>query len=137
MILPLEFGLWDVFVSMLWFTLFFLWIWIFIMVVADIFRSDDLSGWGKTGWIILCVVLPYLGVFLYLIIRGRHMTEHRTRDYQQMQQQQEDYIRSVAGTGSGGGGSAADEIEKLAKLRDQGVLSAEDFEAAKARVLAG
>lgn len=136
MILPLEFGLWDVFVSMLWFTLFFLWIWIFIMVVADIFRSDDLSGWGKTGWIILCVVLPYLGVFLYLIIRGRHMTEHRTRDYQQMQQQQEDYIRSVAGTGSGGG-SAADEIEKLAKLRDQGVLSAEDFEAAKARVLAG
>jgi putative oligomerization/nucleic acid binding protein/phospholipase D-like protein len=134
MILPLEFGLWDVFLSMLYFTLFFLWIWIFIMVVADIFRSDDLSGWGKTGWIILCVVLPYLGVFLYLILRGRHMTEHRTHDYQQMQAQQQEYIRSVAGSG---GPSAADEIEKLAKLRDQGVLSPEDFEAAKKKVLAG
>ena len=133
MIHPLEFGVGDVFLSILWFTLFFLWIWIFIMVVADIFRSDDLNGWGKTGWIILCIVLPYLGVFLYLIIRGRHMTEHRTRDYQMMQQQQQDYIRSVAG--SGGGSSAADEIEKLAKLRDDGVLSPEDFEAAKKKVL--
>jgi uncharacterized membrane protein YgcG len=134
MILPLEFGVWDVFVSMLWFTLFFLWIWLWVMVVSDIFRSDDLSGWGKAGWIILAVVLPYLGAFLYLIIRGHSMSDRRARDYSRMESRQQEYIRSVAGSG-GGGGSSADEIEKLAALRDQGVLSAEDFESAKKKVL--
>jgi|SRR4051795_13268807 Short C-terminal domain/Phospholipase_D-nuclease N-terminal len=132
MILPLEFGVWDVFVSMLWFTLFFLWIWLWIMIVTDIFRSDDLSGWGKAGWIILAVVLPYLGAFLYLIIRGHSMGERSSRQAARMESQQADYIRSVA---SSNGASPAAEIEKLAQLRDQGVLTAEDFEAAKKKVL--
>ena len=132
MILPLEYTVWDVFLSMLYFTLFFLWIWLWIMIVTDIFRSDDLSGWGKAGWIILCIVLPFLGAFLYLIIRGNSMAQRRTRDYTEMQSRQDAYIRQVAG--SGGGGSA-DEIEKLAALRDSGTITAEEFEAGKTKVL--
>ena len=132
MILPLEYTVWDVFLSMLYFTLFFLWIWIFIMVVSDIFRSDDLSGWGKAGWIILCVVLPYLGVFVYLIVRGNSMAQRRTRDYADMQSRQDAYIREVAGSG---GASSADEIQKLAQLRDSGTITAEEFDAGKKKIL--
>lgn len=133
MILPLEFGVWDVFVSMLWFTLFFLWIWLWIMIVSDIFRSDDLTGWGKAGWIILAVVFPYLGAFLYLIIRGRNMTERRGREMAQMESQRQEYIRQVAS--SSGGVSSADELAKLAKLKEEGVISGEEFEAGKKKVL--
>ncbi|MBO0843793.1 MAG: SHOCT domain-containing protein [Nocardioides sp.] len=133
MILPLEFSVWDVFLSMLYFTLFFLWIWLWIMIVADIFRSDDMGGWGKAGWIVLCIFLPFLGALLYLIIRGPSMTQRRTRDYQEMESRQQEYIRQVAG--SGGGASASDEIEKLARLRDAGTITAAEFEAGKAKVL--
>lgn len=70
-----EFGTGQVFLSMLWFTLFFVWIWLLILVFAHIFRSDDLSGWGKAGWTIFVIVLPYLGVFVYLIARGNKMNE--------------------------------------------------------------
>src|SRR3954466_8271811 len=76
----LEYSPGDVFLSMLWFFLFFIWIWLLITVFADIFRSDDLSGWGKALWTILVIVLPYLGVFAYLIARGKKMGEHAVND---------------------------------------------------------
>ena len=76
MTLAAEFGTGQVFLSMLWFFLFFIWIWILITVFADLFRSHDLSGWAKAAWVIFVIILPYLGVFVYLIARGHKMHEH-------------------------------------------------------------
>ena len=75
-----EYTVWDAFWTMLWFFLFFIWIWLLIMVFSDIFRSHDLSGWGKALWTMFVIVLPYLGVFVYLIARGKKMGEHAVRD---------------------------------------------------------
>src|SRR5262245_7606695 len=114
-----EFGTGQVFWSMLWFFLFFIWIWLLIAVFGDIFRSDDLSGWGKALWTILVIVVPYLGVLVYLIVRGGKMRQREARDAQQADASMRQYIRETAGTGSG----PADELAKLADLHDRGVLS--------------
>jgi hypothetical protein len=129
-----EFGTGQVFWSLLWFFLFFLWIYILIVVFSDIFRSDDLSGWGKAGWVIFVVILPWLGVLIYLIARGKKMQEHAVTHAQQMEAAQRQYIQSV--TGSGGSG-AADEISRLADLKAQGVITDEEFQAGKAKALGG
>ena len=121
----------DVFLSMLWFFLFFIWIWLLISVFADIFRSDDLSGWGKALWTIFVIVLPYLGVFVYLIARGKTMGMHATQDAQRHEQEMRSYVQSVAGTSS-----TAGEIERLAELQRSGVLSEAEFQQAKAKLLA-
>jgi Short C-terminal domain len=122
----------DVFLSMLWFFLFFIWIWLLIMVFSDIFRSDDLSGWGKALWTIFVIVLPYLGVFVYLIARGKKMGEHSLQESQRQEAQMRQYVQSVAGSGSS---SPADEIARLAELRKSGVLTEEEFQQAKAKLL--
>ena len=127
-----EFGSGQVFWSMLWFFMFFIWIWILIVVFGDIIRSDDLSGWGKAAWSIFIILLPYLGVFVYLIARGGKM-QHRA--YAQASKQDEmmrTYVQNAAGSG---GGSTADEISRLAALRDQGVLSEDEYSQAKAKAL--
>jgi len=124
----------DLFFTMLWFFLFFLWIWLLISLFGDIFRRDDIGGWGKAGWVLLLVALPMLGALIYLIAEGGNMAERQVKGAKAMQAAQEDYIRSVAG-GGGGGASTADEIEKLAKLRDSGALTADEFAAQKARLL--
>ena len=121
----------DVFLSMLWFFLFFIWIWLLITVFADIFRSDDMGGWAKALWTIFVIVLPYLGVFVYLIARGHKMSEHAMHQAQRQEEQMRTYVQTVAGAPS-----AADEIARLAELRDKGTLSEEEFQAAKAKVLA-
>jgi len=127
-----EFGSGQVFWSMLWFFLFFIWIWLLIAIFSDIFRSHDLSGWGKALWSIFVIVLPYLGVFVYLIARGGKMHEHAVAQATQADQDMRAYIRDAA---NNGGGSPADELARLAQLRDQGVLSDEEFAAAKAKLL--
>ena len=127
-----EFGTGQVLWSFIWFTLFFIWIWILISVFADIFRSDDLGGFAKTIWIIFVIVLPYLGVFVYLIARGKGMQERNIAAMTAAQQAQAEYIKSVAGSGST---SSAEEIARLADLKDKGVLSEEEFAAAKAKAL--
>lgn len=119
----------DLFWTMLWLFMFFIWIWLLISVFADIFRSE-ISGWGKAGWVLFVVVLPFLGVLIYLIANGGQMQERRVRDFQAAQQAQESYIRDVAGSGG-----TADELEKLAKLRDAGTLSEEEFAAQKAKLI--
>jgi len=134
-ITPLEFGTGQVFWSMLWFFCFFIWIWLLIRVFSDIFRSHDMSGWAKALWIIFVIVLPYLGVLVYLIARGKEMTQHSLDDARAMDTAQRQYIQSVAG--SGGGGSTADEIARLADLRDKGVIDETEFQAGKAKALAG
>src|SRR5262245_12776349 len=126
-----EFGTGQVFWSMLWFFLFFIWIWLLIAVFADIFRSDDLSGWGKALWTILVIVVPYLGVLIYLIVRGGKMRQRETRDAQQADTAMRQYIRETAGTPS----APADEIDKLADLRDRGIITDTDFPSAKAKLL--
>ena len=126
-----EFGTGQVFWSMLWFFLFFIWIWILIMVFSDIFRSPDLSGWGKALWSIFVIFLPYLGVFVYLIARGNKMHERGLQAAAQQEQQFRTYVQEAAASG----GSAADQISSLAELRDKGVLSEEEFQQAKAKAL--
>jgi hypothetical protein len=121
----------DLFWAMLWFFLFFAWIWLLITLFADIFRSDDLGGWGKAGWTIFIVVLPWLGALIYLIARGKSMTERTVKQAADQEKAMRAYVQDVASSSS----SVADEIGKLATLRDQGVLTAEEFNAQKAALL--
>ena len=107
----------------------FLWIWIAIGVVFDIFRSHDLSNWGKALWVLGIFVFPLVGVLGYVIVRGHTMHEHRAQD-----QQQYAAFRQYAGDGGASSGPG-DDISKLAELRDRGVLTSEEFERAKARTL--
>ena len=130
--LAYDYPLLGIFWTMLWFFLFFIWIYLLILVFTDIFRSHDLSGWGKALWTIFVIVLPYLGVFVYLIARGHKMQEHANQAAQQQDAAVRQYVQSVAS--SDGGGSAA-EITKLADLRDKGVISEEDFQKGKAKIL--
>jgi hypothetical protein len=126
-----EFGTGQVFWSMLWFFLFFIWIWLLITVFSDIFRSKDLSGWGKALWTIFVIVLPYLGVFVYLIARGRKMQEHALQAAKEQDAAMRQYVQSAASSSA----SSADEIAKLAELRSSGAISDAEFEQAKAKAL--
>ena len=123
------------FLDLMWTMLvFFLWVaWFMLLfrVFGDIFRRHDLSGWGKTGWIIFTIVLPFLGVFIYLIARGGKMHERQIADATAQQKAFDQYVQQTAGAGD-----VAGQLEKLAGLRDQGVISAEEFEAQKAKLLA-
>ena len=121
----------QVFLSMLYFFLFVIWIWIAIMVVVDIFRSHDMGGFAKALWFIFVVLVPYLGVFVYLIARGGKMHERQVADATAQQKAFDQYVQQTAGAGD-----VAGQLEKLAGLRDQGVISAEEFEAQKAKLLA-
>jgi hypothetical protein len=126
-----DFGTGQVFLSMLWFFLFFIWIWLLIVVFSDIFRSHDLGGWSKALWVIGIIILPYLGVFLYLIVRGHKMAEHAQQAAAAQDAAAKAYIQSAAGSS----GSVADEIQRLADLKAQGVISDAEFEAGKAKAL--
>ena len=127
-----EFGTGQVFWSMLWWFLFIIWIWLLIVVFGDIFRSPDLSGWAKAIWTIFVIIVPYLGVFVYLIARGGKMQEHNMQAAAQQDAAMRQYVQSVTATSGGG---PADEIARLAQLRDQGVLSEAEFQQAKAKAL--
>src|SRR6478672_1686563 len=109
-----EFGTGQVLWSMFWFFMFFIWFWLLIVVFADIFRSHDLSGWGKALWTIFVIVLPFLGVFVYLIARGHAMSQRDLDQAQARQQAFNSYVQDVAATG----GSTADELTKLADLKE-------------------
>jgi Short C-terminal domain/Phospholipase_D-nuclease N-terminal len=126
-----EFGTGQVFWSMLYFFLFFIWIWLLIVVFGDIFRSPDLSGWGKALWTIFVILVPYLGVFVYLIARGHKMGEHAAQQAAAQDAQMREYVQNVASTSGG----SADEVAKLADLRDKGVISEDEFQQAKAKAL--
>jgi hypothetical protein len=127
-----DFSLGDAFLSVLWFCGLLLWIALAVTVFFDIFRSRDLSGWGKAGWVILIIILPLLGVLIYLIARGSSMHERSAAQAQQQEQEFREYVRSV---GNGGGGSAA-ELQRAAELREKGVISEEEFQRLKAKALA-
>jgi hypothetical protein len=122
--------LFDLFWSMLWFFLFIAWISLLIQVYADVFRSADLSGPAKAAWVVFVLVVPYLGVFVYLIARGGSMQERTADRAARAQQATEQYIRSVAVAPS-----STDELLKLTQLRDQGSLTPQEFETQKAKLL--
>ena len=109
---------------MLWFTMFFIWIWLLIVVFADIFRSHDLGGFAKFLWILFVIVLPYLGVFVYLIARGHKMSEHAEETARAQDAAARAYIQDAAGTST----SAADELSRLADLKERGVIDDAEFE---------
>jgi hypothetical protein len=121
----------DVLWSMFIFFLFIAWIWVLVAVVADIFRSHDLSGWAKGLWVLFVIVVPWLGVLAYLIARGDSMTQRHVDDAYAMDQAQRAYIKDASG-----GTSTADELSKLAGLRDSGEISAEEYASLKAKVMA-
>ena len=123
-------GVGQVFWSMLWIFLFMLWIWMIFVIFADIFRSDDLSGWGKTIWSIFVIFLPFLGIFTYLIARGNGMAERQAAMVRASQQASQNYIRNVAASSS-----AADQLGTLADLHAAGKLDDAEYAAAKAKVI--
>jgi hypothetical protein len=114
---------------MLWFFLFFIWIWILISIIMDIFRSHDLGGFAKALWLIFIIFLPFLGVLVYLIARGHKMQEHSMKDAANAQAALDQHVRQVAGT------NTASELADLASLRDSGAISDAEFEQAKAKIL--
>jgi hypothetical protein len=124
---PLLGAFWTVFEIFLW----ILWIWVLIYVFIDIFRSRDLSGWAKALWFIFVLFIPLLGVLVYLITRGGKMHEHAVQEAQQQDQEARRYIQEAAGSAN-----PADQLTQLADLRDRGVITPEEFEREKAKVLA-
>ena len=123
----------DAFLTMLYFFLFIIWIWLLIMVFMDIFRSHDMGGWAKALWVIFIIILPFLGVFVYLIARGGKMHERAAQQAADQQKAFDQYVKQAAGTP---GESSADQLHKLADLKSQGVLTDAEFEAQKAKILA-
>jgi Short C-terminal domain len=123
---PLLGAFWTIFEIFLW----VIWFWILITVFIDIFRSHDLSGWAKALWFIFVLFIPLIGVLVYLIVRGGSMHERSVRQAQQADQEFRSYVQEAAS-----GGTPADQLAKLADLRDRGVISPEEFEREKARIL--
>ena len=124
---PLLGAFWTIFEIFLW----VIWIWILIYVFIDIFRSRDLSGGAKALWFIFVLFIPLIGVLVYLIARGGKMQEHAVQEAQQQDEAARRYIQQAAGSGN-----SADQLAQLADLRDRGVITAQEFDREKAKILA-
>jgi hypothetical protein len=121
----------DVFWTMFEIFAFVLWFWLLFVVLTDIFRSQDLSGLGKTGWTIFVIFLPLIGILAYLLVRGRSMNQRAARQAQQQEEAFRSYVQDAAGPPS-----SADQLAKLADLQQRGVISSAEFENEKSKVLA-
>ena len=122
----------DVMYTMLVFIVWILFFWLLFTVFADLFSRHDISGWGKAAWCVLVIVLPFLGIFIYLIAEGKAMGERAMARAQSQQSQMDDYVRSVASSGS-----ATDEIARGKELLDSGAISQAEFDQLKSKALAG
>lgn len=120
--------------TILWFALFFIEIWLMISVFIDIFRSDDLPGWAKAAWVVFVLVLPLIGILAYLVIRGDKMRAHQVR---MIQEQEEAFRRYILGVVGSSGHSVADELTRLAELRDRGYITDQEFRLLKAQTVGG
>jgi hypothetical protein len=132
--LATQYPILDIFLTTLYFFLFIIWIWLLFMVFIDIFRSHDIGGWAKALWVIFIIVMPYLGVLVYLIARGGKMHERAAQQAALQQKAFDQYVKQTAGTP---GETSADQLHKLAGLKDQGILTDAEFETEKAKILAG
>jgi uncharacterized membrane protein len=124
------FGVLQVFFSMLWFFLFIVWIMLLFRVYADIFRSDDMGGFAKAIWIIVCIVFWVLGPMVYIIARGGKMAEREVKAAQDQEAAMKQYIQQAAGSTS-----VADELHRLSELKDKGVITDAEFQSLKAKAL--
>ncbi|MEU9159729.1 SHOCT domain-containing protein [Streptomyces sp. NPDC048424] len=127
-----DYPLLNVFWTMLWLFLWIMWFFLLFKVITDLFRDHSLSGWAKAGWLIFVLLLPFLGVFVYLIARGRSMGERDLKQAQDNEAAFREYVQKTAGPGGG----SADELHKLAALKDKGDITQEEFDRAKAKLLA-
>jgi len=123
----------DAFLTTLYFFMFIIWLWLLFMVFIDIFRSHDLGGMAKALWVIFIIILPFLGVLVYLIARGGKMHERAAQQAAAQQKAFDQYVQKAAGTP---GADTASQLSKLAELKNQGVLTDDEFEAQKAKILA-
>jgi ABC-type multidrug transport system fused ATPase/permease subunit len=130
-LLAYTYPLLDLFGTMLGLFVFIIWFWLLIIIFTDIFRSRDIGGGAKALWVIFVIILPFLGIFVYLIARGGKMHERAAEAAQQQQEAMDQYIKQAAGTPNTG-----DELAKLADLKDKGVITQEEFDAQKAKLLA-
>jgi len=130
MVFAAEFGTGQVLWSIFWFFLFFMWIWLVISIFGDIIRSDDMGGVSKAIWAALIVILPYFGVFAYLVVRGGKMGERQLAAARAQEQAVASYIRETAG-----GASTADQLATLAELHASGKLDDAEYATAKAKVI--
>jgi hypothetical protein len=119
--------LWDILIICAW----VIFIWIAITVLIDLFRRNDISGWGKAAWVVFVVILPWIGVLAYLIFNHSGMTQRRATEARAAQAQLDEYVRQTAGSGG-----AASEIEKAKQLLDSGAITQQEFESIKAKALA-
>ncbi|QGV80107.1 SHOCT domain-containing protein [Streptomyces ficellus] len=132
--LAYDFPLLGAFWTMLMVFLWIMWFVLLFRIVSDIFRDDELSGWAKTGWLVFCILLPFLGVFVYVIARGKNMGR---REIAQARAQQEEFNAYIRKTAGGDGSSSVDELARLSEIRDRGAITDEEFRKAKELVLAG
>jgi hypothetical protein len=131
-VLAYDYPFWNVMGTMLVFFLWVIWIWILIDVFADLFRRHDIGGGAKALWLFFVIILPYLGVFIYLIAESRGMAERKLARDRESQRQFDGYVQNVAA--SSGGGSAA-EIEKAKQLFDSGAITQAEFDTLKQKAL--
>lgn len=128
-----DYPLMNLFLTMIWFFLFVAWISLLISLLSDIFRSSDLSGWAKALWTLFIIVLPILGALVYIAARGSGMATRTAAQYESRQREFDSYVRDVASTPAP---STAEELALLARLRDEGTITATEFESQKAKILA-
>jgi len=130
-VLPLaDYNLGDALLTVLAIFFFVVWVWILITILTDLFRDHEVSGWAKAAWVLFLVFLPFLTALIYLIARGNGMRDRTIKAQAEAKQHMDTYIREQAGS------SPADELHKLNDLKEKGAISAEEFEKAKARLLA-
>jgi Short C-terminal domain/Phospholipase_D-nuclease N-terminal len=132
--LAYDFPLLGAFWTMLVFFLWIMWFVLLFRIIADIFRDDALNGWAKTGWLVFCIVLPFLGVFVYVIARGKNMGRREIKQARAQQEEFDSYIRQTAADGRP---SSVDELARLSEIRDRGAITDEEFRRAKELVLTG
>lgn len=126
-----DYPLLNLFWTMLWLFLWVMWFFLLFKVITDIFRDHELHGWGKAGWLILVLLLPYIGVLIYLIVRGKSMSRRDVKQAQDSEKAFQDYVQKAAGPRS----SPAEELAKLSSLKEKGHLTQEEFDKAKEKLL--
>jgi len=127
----------DVMWTMLVFFCWIIWFWLLITIFGDLFRRSDVGGWGKAGWTVALILLPFLGVLIYLIVESKGMAERRADEAAAAKREFDGYVRSVSASSSPNGHAAADQIAKGKQLLDNGTITTDEFEALKSKALAG
>jgi hypothetical protein len=120
--------------AMLWLSLFILWFWLIVTIFTDLVHDREMNGWGKAAWTLFVIIMPLLGILIYLIVRGKGMQE-RSISYAEYQKSMFTQYQATASRGAGGGGGSADQLEKLSQLHASGALTDEEYATAKAKAI--